>query len=231
MAESKATPIIGKYINTPKEEDLDDIVLPFSEFTVVSTDATSKEVTSIIKNSTSDKFKLRKSVYTTENRPAFMELTKLTSGMGETTGVVYQVTANEGKTFYTVGGIVHKTFATVKALPAFVNDEAITEDDLGLLRAKGIKVYEAGQMYYSYFIKDKNTVEYKGTADTKYNSVYRNSSYVLKIDNITHIGDDVPGGGKVTPENPNPPIDPDEMYLQVTVEVNDWRLQEIGIDF
>ncbi|WP_202898306.1 Mfa1 family fimbria major subunit, partial [Bacteroides propionicifaciens] len=193
--------IIGKYINSPKEGDLDDIVLPFEEFTVVSLDETTKDITGIIKNTQSDKFKIRKSVYTTENRPAFLELTKLTSGMGETTGVVYQVTANGGVTFYTVGGIVYKSFAEVKALPAFKNDENITEEDLGSLRVKGIKVYEDGQMYYSYFIKDKdNKVNYKGTADTQYNAVYRNSSYKLKINKITHIGDDVPGGGKVTPE-------------------------------
>ena len=227
---SEAGNVVGKYINSPKEDDVKDVFLPFSSYTEVTEDA-GGNITSITKKDGAVIWD-KAPVYVLENRPAFNQLSTLTSGMGVTTGVVYEVTANEGVTFYTIGDAVYKKFEDVKKLPAFKDDTTITADNLGNLRAKGIKVYEGGKMYYSYFIQDKNNqLAYKGEAAAPHNGVYRNSSYALTINKITNIGDDVPGGGKVTPSKPNPPIKPDEMYLEVTVEINDWYLNEIGIDF
>ena len=184
-------------------------------------------------------------VFTTENVPTFEQKETLTSGRANTTGVIYKMSiTGSTDTFYYYEGVIYKNLKDVNALDAFKGEtnwftkegegeEAIEKQEItsGQLRNKGIRVYEDGIMYYTYFIKDQNyKVNYKG-ADTRYNAVYRNSVYNLEVNPVAHIGDDIPDGGTVTPDNPNPPIDPDEMFLDVTVTVNPWILNTIGIDF
>lgn len=88
-------------------------------------------------------------------------------------------------------------------------------------------------MYYSYFIKDPNTLHTYGGDD--YYGVFRNSVYKLNVNSIKDLGDDVPGGGTVDPNEPgepeNPDIDTEEAYIQVTVTINPWVLNVIDIDF
>lgn len=197
-------------------------------------------------------------IYTIENRPAFLYTTqapiKLTSGMGVTTAVVYRVVANgvvdpenpiDDNTFFVYKGVVYQSdeFNTLKALNDFKNDDGTSKIE-GLnvsarypeLRSYGVKVYENGNIYYTYFIQDQNYTVDEVTAGTigtgvKYNAVLRNSVYNLTINRISDLGDDIPGGGAVTPEDPNPPIVSDNAYLDVSVKVNPWVLNNIGIEW
>lgn len=180
------------------------------------------------------------SIYTSENRPTvlFYGTDKLTAGRGETTGVIYKVQAqNSGtpvNTFYLYRNAYYSTLGEIQVLPEF---STVTLASLSVpqLRARGIQVYEDGVIYYTYFILDPNVAHQYGTAAQNYYGVFRNSIYSLTVNSISEIGDDVPGGGIVDPNEPgdpgNPPIDADEAYIQVTVTVNPWILNTIDIDF
>lgn len=176
------------------------------------------------------------SIYAIENRPTmsfFNTPATPTAGRGETTGVIYKVTTTPSTTFYVYKDVVYSDLATIDALPEF-DSEDLTLLSVPQLRGKGIKVYEDGVMYYTYFIKDPNVAhQYNGD---DYYGVFRNSIYNLSVNSLTDLGDDVPGGGKVDPTDPdpekeNPEIDSDEAYIKVTVVVNPWILNTIGIDF
>ena len=179
-------------------------------------------------------------VYTTENRPTILtyDTNKPTAGSGETTGIIYKMEAQSATgpvgTFYSYSGKIYSGTTALTDLETAYGS-TISTLTIPQLRAKGVKVYENGIMYYTYFIKgnNDNTNHLYGTKN--YYGVFRNSVYNLKIDNITALGDDVPGGGRVDPEEPeepgNPPIDTDESYIKMTVTVNDWVLNTIGIDF
>lgn len=178
-------------------------------------------------------------VFATENRPTIMTFgtNQPTAGRAETTGIIYKVQATDGAnplpTFYFYNGRVYTDRAALNA--AFFPTEDISSiNDNTVLRAKGIKVYENGIMYYTYFIKGTNDNANHRFNGLNYFGVFRNSVYNLTVNKFTALGDDVPGGGTVDPTdptNPNPPIDTDEAYIVVTVNVNDWVLNEIGIDF
>lgn len=178
-----------------------------------------------------------KQVYATENRPTiYVNATApiLTSGMGETTGVIYRVQAKVNATdnmptFYAFNGVVYKTLAEVQELPSFKDIVVLDGMSNPALRGRGIQVYESGVMYYTYFVRDPNT-NYQYDSENYY-GVFRNSVYNLAIGSLNKLGDDVPGGTKVTPDDPNPKIDTDDTYLTVNLTVNDWVLNEITIDF
>ena len=177
-------------------------------------------------------------VYTTENRPTIIEENDgiITAGRGETTGVIYKVQAKkEGKetgTFYKYNNEVHSDLTVIQTYLEF-KDILLEGMKIPELRGHGIKVYEDGVMYYTYFIRDPNQAyQFDGK---NYYGVFRNSSYKLTIDNIKLLGDDVPGGAIVDPDKPgdpgNPLIDTVEAYIEVTIKVNQWVVNEIGIDF
>lgn len=91
------------------------------------------------------------------------------------------------------------------------------EDGLNDFRNNNkIEVFRAGSMYYYYPIQD-NT--YK-TATTF--SVLRNSIYQLNVNKINEIGKDVPNGPEPDDPNKNP-----NYYMDVTVKINPWVLNEI----
>lgn len=178
-------------------------------------------------------------VYTTENRPTILtyDTNKLTAGRGETTGVIYKAVTDNATTFYVYDGTTYPNFALLNA--AHPEDLTSLENDPAQLRGKGVKVYEDGVMYYTYYIKDNNPNYQYNNQD--YYGVFRNSIYRLNVNKISKIGDDVPGGSTVDP-NPgpgttdptgptNPPIDADEAYIEVTVDVNPWVLNLIDIEF
>lgn len=219
--------IVGTYVNTPSNA----YYSPFTDFAQVDVDPDSKEVTAITDlTATGVSPFTTGDTFTIENCPPFIENNKLTAGAGQTTGVIYKAVANGGVTFYYVGGVVYTDLQKVNELSEFQGVD-LTSLSIAELRAKGVRVYQDGVMYYTYFIQDQNyTVSYNGT-ETKYYNVLRNSVYNLTVNKVTFIGDDVPGGGKVTPEKPNPPIDPDQVFLDVTVTINPWVLNNIDIDF
>ncbi|HBX44639.1 Mfa1 family fimbria major subunit [Limibacterium fermenti] len=178
-------------------------------------------------------------VYTTENRPTlsfYGASNKITSGRGETTGVIYKVQAKisgaNAPTFYKYREQVYATLTIINALPDFSGVDLSTYS-IPQLRGLGIQVYENGVMYYTYFILDPNTTHQYNGSD--YYGVFRNSVYKLKISSISDLGEDVPGGGTVDPSQPgepgNPPIDKEEAYIQVSVTVNPWIINTIDIKF
>lgn len=77
-----------------------------------------------------------------------------------------------------------------------------------------IEVFKAGKTYYKQVIKDNNI----GYA----NAIQRNSIYRLKVNNIFNVGAQVPNG-KPTEENKF-------YYLNVTVTVNPWVLNEDNVN-
>ena len=177
-------------------------------------------------------------VYTTENRPTIfsMEDGALNAGRGETTGVIYKVQAKKDNenvsTFYKYKKVIYTDIANIQALTDF-DEETLGDLEAPELRALGINVYENGVIYYTYFIRDPNVAhQYNGK---NYYGVFRNSSYKLAVNSISSLGDDVPGGAIVDPETPgepgNPPINTEETYLQVVLEVNKWVVSNIVIDF
>lgn len=102
-----------------------------------------------------------------------------------------------------------------------------------------IQVYADGIMYYTYFIKDQNYVKDDGT--TKYYSVMRNTIYGLTVKKLLNPGTDIPGGWdpSSTPESPSKPgtgtepddpVEPTNVYLQVEVSVNPWVLSNEDIE-
>lgn len=187
----------------------------------------------------------KNTVYTTENRPDFMFTEsegKITSGMANTTGLIYQVIAkvSDGasgfvaQTFYSYRNEIYTTAEEITKLKEIKELKDLDWTNAPALRKAGVKVYEDGKMYYTYYIQDQNykikNNKLATAAEVNYNAVMRNAVYKIAITGLNDLGDDVPGGGKVTPENPNPPIETDKTYLQVTVEVNDWVLNEINTD-
>ena len=177
-------------------------------------------------------------VYTTENRPAIVKMggDEITSGRGETTGVIYKVQAKKGSdnlsTFYKYNNELYEDLTVINDFPQFseINIETKTIPEL---RGLGINVYEDGVMYYTYYIRDPNIAHQYGGEN--YYAVFRNSSYKLAINKITMLGDDVPGGGVVNPAEDgapgNPPIDRKEAYIDVALTVSPWVLNIMGIDF
>jgi hypothetical protein len=221
----------------------DNYFLNIGEYTTLTKD--NGEITGITDNTVgkSDIF-VKSPVYTTENRPTVINAgaSGITSGRGETTGVIYKVQAKKGgvnaETFYSYNNELYSNIAEIQALPDF-ESQVLSTLNSSQLRALGINVYEDGVMYYSYFIRDPNLAHQYESEN--YYGVFRNSSYKLSINKISSLGDDVPGGAKVDPTEPgepgepggpdNPPIDTLEAYIKVTIEVNPWIVNVIGIDF
>ena len=176
-------------------------------------------------------------IYTTENRPTIINVgtTGITAGRGETTGVIYKVKAQQGgsdlETFYKYKNDIYTNIEGIQALPEF--DETLSSLSYPELRARGIQVYENGIMYYTYFIYDPNVAHQHNNED--YYGVFRNSTYQLKINSISSLGDDVPGGAVVDPEKQgepgNPPISTEDNYIEVSLKVNKWILNTIEIEF
>lgn len=230
----------GRYMETPQGkleaveggEKMTGYYRPFSEFTEVT--MKNGEV-DLKKNISVDGMFTDKPVFTVENRPEFVKNTKLTAGKAQTTGVIYRAEikakgADENKDYYYYDGKIYTDTVDLKALEAFKHQD-FTKLEPEAIRKLGVKVYERGVMYYTYFIIDQNyKVEYKN-AETLYYAVHRNSVYKLEVEELARLGDDVPGGGDITPVNPNPEIDPDAFYLKMNVEVNPWVLNSNKITF
>lgn len=90
-----------------------------------------------------------------------------------------------------------------------INDE----DKLAEFRhTYNIEVFKGGKTYYKQVIKDKHIA----------GIIQRNSIYRLKVNNIFNVGAQVPNG-KPTEENKF-------YYLNVTVTVNPWVLNEDNVD-
>lgn len=202
-----------------------------SEFTTLEADAIT-DISKGIANLYTTDIK-----YAIENRPTIIQnALRITAGMGETTGVIFKVVAQDAGgsavgTFFSYREKFYTSTNDIEADGYFVGElNAMT---IPQMRAEGIQVYEDGVMYYTYFILDPNTT-YQYKAENYY-GVFRNSVYRLTVNGFSDLGDDVPGGGKVDPNDPgepgNPPIDKDEAYIEVEITINPWVLNVIGIEF
>lgn len=141
---------------------------------------------------------------------------------GLTTGVVFRIRAAENgrsSDFYGYEGRYYSD--TEPGRQALADAAGLVPEDFNsapALRGKGVKVYEDGNIYYTYWIRDNNY-------DLGY-AVVRNSSYLLKVNSLTRIGDDIPGGGY----GPEEPIDRLER-LEIVAVSEDWSLVEVTHDF
>lgn len=107
----------------------------------------------------------------------------------------------------------------IKKLKAAI-EKAKTGDETELeaiRQATKIYVYVKGAVYYKYNINDQYYTP------TGYFSVLRNSVYKLTVNNIWELGKDVPNG-------PEPPTEDSNYWMDVTVQVNPWVLNTIGVD-
>lgn len=111
------------------------------------------------------------------------------------------------RTFYKYKGVY---FADYQQLFAQNPSLGSTEADAApsLLRAKGVRVFEDGYMYYTYWIE---------TQGDQY--VARNVFYNLSITSINAFGDDVPGGFGYDPSDP---IKTEEPRISVSLKIADW---------
>ena len=140
--------------------------------------------------------------------------------------------ATNAGTFYRYNNVIYTSFAQIykdyadvenlfgegmdakkmkEELMKVINDE----DKLAEFRhTYNIEVFKGGKTYYKQVIKDNNI----GYA----NAIQRNSIYRLKVNNIFNVGAQVPNG-KPTEEN-------EFYYLNVTVTVNPWVLNEQDVN-
>lgn len=108
-----------------------------------------------------------------------------------------------------------------EAIALFRNSDGTlkSESELESLRSKYlIEVYRGGMAYYKQTIDD----QYNPFASTGLYSILRNSVYKLTVNNIWDLGKDVPNG----PE----PTDEYYYWMDVTVSVNPWVLNEQNVD-
>lgn len=103
-------------------------------------------------------------------------------------------------------------------------DKLITnEEELAKFREDyKIEVYREGIMYYRWAISDMAYKPFVAGETTHTYSVLRNSIYRLNVTKINEIGKDVPNGPEPDDPNKNP-----NYYMDVTVKINPWVLNEI----
>lgn len=90
-------------------------------------------------------------------------------------------------------------------------------DDAGL-REKGVKIYDNGYMYYTYYLY-KN--DFTGTNVAPYYCVERNKCYRLTVTDVTSFGDDLPCD--FTNYDPEDPVDKAVPRIKVSVDVAPWE--------
>ena len=177
-------------------------------------------------------------IYIPENRPTIFsfDANAITAGRGEATGVIYKVQAKSGGnnlgTFYKYKTILSESLTEIQNFPEF-KDKTLSSLSNSELRAAGVRVYEDGIIYYSHFICDSNEAhQYDGN---NYYAVFRNTVYKLKINSISKLGYDVPGGAIVDPsqtgEAGNPYLDSEEAHMEVSVIINPWIVNIVDIEF
>ena len=127
------------------------------------------------------------------------------------------------------GAIVNPfNLLTVDQVLAKIKDETTdklitNEEELAKFRKDyKIEVYREGIMYYRWAISDMAYKPFVAGETTHTYSVLRNSIYRLNVTKINEIGKDVPNGPEPDDPNKNP-----NYYMDVTVKINPWVLNEI----
>ena len=152
---------------------------------------------------------------------------KVTLKETEMTNADFKDGDNKG-TFYRYNNVIYTSFAQIiedyKGVPNFFEgknastmkaelDNAINDDTkLAEFREKyNIEVFKGGKTYYKQVIKDKHIA----------GIIQRNSIYRLTVNNTFNVGAQVPNGE---------PTENDFYYLNVTVTVNPWVLNNQDVD-
>ena len=143
-------------------------------------------------------------------------------------------------TFYRYNNVIYKSFADIykayndvaglfggktkeqmkaevtaaKAAPTAEGEPTVESKLDNFRQTYKIEVFNCGKTYYKQAIKD----QYIGYE----NAIQRNSIYRLTVNNIFNVGAQVPNG---TPDKEG------LFYLDVTVSVNPWVLNEQSVDF
>ena len=84
---------------------------------------------------------------------------------------------------------------------------------------KGVKIYENGYMYYTYYISKS---DFAGSSVAPYYCVERNKSYRLTVTDVTSFGDELPCD--YSNYDPEDPIDRATPRIKVSVEVLPWTI-------
>ncbi len=154
---------------------------------------------------------------------------KVTLKETEMTNADFKDGDNKG-TFYRYNNVIYTSFAQIikdyKDVPNFFEGKdastmkaeltnAINDDtELSKFREHyNIEVFKGGKTYYKQVIKD-NHIGYA-------NAIQRNSIYRLTVNNIFNVGAQVPNGE---------PTENDFYYLNVTVTVNPWVLNNQDVN-
>lgn len=92
--------------------------------------------------------------------------------------------------------------------------------DNAALRAAGVKVYENGYMYFTYYITNTGIPG----CHAPYYCVERNKCYKLTVKAVSGLGDDLPCD--YSHYDPEDPVDMAIPRLKVTVDVLPWKVKE-----
>lgn len=111
-----------------------------------------------------------------------------------------------------------KMYASLTRLKSDYGELASCSDDTAL-REKGVKIYENGYMYYTYYISKS---DFAGSSVAPYYCVERNKSYRLTVTNVTSFGDELPCD--YSNYDPEDPIDRATPRIKVSVEVLPWTI-------
>lgn len=122
--------------------------------------------------------------------------------------------AQEYTTFYLYKGILYANNSALIAADSSLKGK--TPDGL---RQAGVEVYENGNMYYIYWIKDN----YYNDGEKTYYSVMRNVWYHVAITDVKTIGSDIPGGKDY---NEKDPIDAEVRDISVSLKCAKWQLRK-----
>lgn len=135
--------------------------------------------------------------------------------------VIYKSFADIYKAYHDVNGLFGGKTAeqmkaeviAAKAAPTAEGEPTVESKLDNFRKAYQIEVFNCGKTYYKKAIKDQYL--------TYENAIQRNSIYRLTVNNIFNVGAQVPNG---TPDKEG------LFYLDVTVSVNPWVLNEQSVD-
>lgn len=136
--------------------------------------------------------------------------------------VIYKSFADIYKAYNDVNGLfggktsdeMKAALTAAKTAPTAEGDPTVENKLDAFRQTYKIEVFNCGKTYYKKAIKDQYL--------TYENAIQRNSIYRLTVNNIFNVGAQVPNG---TPDKEG------LFYLDVTVSVNPWVLNEQSVDF
>jgi hypothetical protein len=154
------------------------------------------------------------------------------------TGVLFraQVQGTDGKgvTFYSYNDKLYADLASIQVDHKDVFGKATTEKSEAALltdaqgktpeairTSYGVKVYQDGYMYYTFYNWDKNYTDGTTNSNNHYYATIRNTIYELNVTGLRRVGTDIPGGWDYTGTDK---IDDENKDMLIELSVNPWVL-------